>query len=331
MGWFWRGDAMRRRDFIARVAGSAAAWPLVARAQQVMPLIGFLGSASPDLYAHLIDAYRQGLTEAGYDDGRNVTIDFRWAESQYDRLPALAADLVRRRVAVITAAAFPAAVAAKGATTSIPIVFSLGVDPVEFGLVASLNRPGGNITGVANLNLELGAKQLEVLRELAPTATVAALLINPTNPNAQAQVKTVQGAAGNLGLRVDVLHASSERDFDTVIAAVRQSRAAGLVIGADLFFVSRAAHLGALMGREGVPAIMQSREFVVAGGLMHYGSSITDAYRRVGVYTAECSKARSPPTCRCSNPLKLNWSPISRPPKHWGLMCRRRCSPAPMR
>ena len=193
MGWFWRGDAMRRRDFIARVAGSAAAWPLVARAQQVMPLIGFLGSASPDLYAHLIDAYRQGLTEAGYDDGRNVTIDFRWAESQYDRLPALAADLVRRRVAVITAAAFPAAVAAKGATTSISIVFSLGVDPVEFGLVASLNRPGGNITGVANLNLELGAKQLEVLRELAPTATVAALLINPTNPNAQAQVKTVQG------------------------------------------------------------------------------------------------------------------------------------------
>ena len=157
-----------------------------------------------------------------------------------------------------------------------------------------MNRPGGNITGVANLNLELGAKQLEVLRELAPTATVAALLINPTNPNAQAQVKTVQGAAGNLGLRVDVLHASSERDFDTVIAAVRQSRAAGLVIGADLFFVSRAAHLGALMGREGVPAIMQSREFVVAGGLMHYGSSITDAYRRVGVYVGRVLKGEKP-------------------------------------
>ena len=259
-----------------------------------MPVIGFLGSASPDLYAHLIDAYRQGLTEAGYDDGRNVTIDFRWAESQYDRLPALAADLVRRRVAVITAAAFPAAVAAKGATTSIPIVFSLGVDPVEFGLVASMNRPGGNITGVANLNLELGAKQLEVLRELAPAAKVAALLINPTNPNAQAQVKTIQEAAGNLGLRVDVLHASSERDFDTVIAAVRQSRAAGLVIGADSFFVSRAAYLGALMGREGVPAIMQSREFVVAGGLVHYGSSITDAYRRVGVYTGRVLKGEKP-------------------------------------
>jgi ABC-type uncharacterized transport system substrate-binding protein len=285
---------MRRREFITLIGG-AVAWPLAARAQQPpLPVIGFLGSASPDHYAHLIDAYRQGLTEAGYDDGRNVTIDFRWAESQYDRLPALAADLVHRRVAVITAGAFPAAVAAKAATTSIPIVFSLGVDPVEFGLVTSMNRPGGNITGVANLNLELGAKQLEVLRELASAATVAALLINPTNPNAQAQAKTMQGAAGNLGLRIDVLHARSERDFDPVIAAFRQSRAAGLVIGADSFLVSRATQLGALLGREGVPAIMQSREFVMAGGLLHYGSSITDAYRRVGVYTGRVLKGEKP-------------------------------------
>ena len=285
---------MKRREFVTLLGGGAV-WPLAARAQQpAMPVVGFLGSTSPDLYAHLVRAYREGLGDVGYVEGRNVAIEFRWAESQYERLPALAADLVGRRVNVITAAAFPAAVAAKAATTTIPIVFSIGVDPVELGLVASLNRPGGNATGVTNLNQELTPKQLEVLRELIPTATVMAALINPTNPNAEAHTRDLHAAARTLGLRLHSLHASSERDLDPVFERLVQLRAEGLVIGSDAFFVSRSKQLGALTLSRAVPAIYQFREFVAGGGLLSYGSSIPDAYRQVGVYTGRILRGEKP-------------------------------------
>jgi putative tryptophan/tyrosine transport system substrate-binding protein len=286
---------MKRREFLTLLGGAAAVWPLVARAQQpTMPVIGFLGSTSPDLYAHLVRAFRQGLSKMGFVDGQNVAIEFRWAESQYERLSALATDLVRRRVAVITAGGLPAALAAKAATATIPIVFSMGVDPVAFGLVASLNRPGGNVTGVTNLNLELLPKQLEVLHELVPTASAMAALVNQTNPNAESHSIELRAAARTLGLELHILHASTERDFDTVFATLVQLRAGGLVIGADAFFVSRAKQLGALTARHAVPAIYQFREFAAAGGLLSYGSSLTDAYREVGVYTGRVLKGEKP-------------------------------------
>ena len=285
---------MRRREFIT-LLGGASTWPLAVRAQQgVMPVVGFLGSTSPDLYAHVVRSYRQGLAEAGYVEGRDVAIDFRWAESQYEGLPSLARELVDRRVNVIAAGGLPAAVAAKAATTTIPIVFSIGVDPVAFGLVASLNRPGGNMTGVTNLNLELGSKQLEVLRELLPAATSMAALVNPTNPNADAHSSDLQAAARKLGIELHILHASSERDFDTVFTSLVRTRAVALVIGSDPFYVSRSKQLGALTARHAVPAIYQFREFVEGGGLLSYGSSITDAYRLVGVYTGRILRGEKP-------------------------------------
>jgi putative ABC transport system substrate-binding protein len=285
---------VRRREFLG-VLGCVAAGSLPVGAQQpAMPVIGFLGSTSPDLYAHLVRAYQRGLSEVGFVDGRNVVIEFRWAESQYDRLPALAAELVRRQVAVITAGAFPAALAAKAATKTIPVVFSIGVDPVGFGLVTSMNQPGGNLTGVTNLNLELGPKQLEVLRELVSTTKIAALLVNPTNPNAQAQANDVQVAARTLGLDLHVLHASTDGDIDAAFATLARLRVGALVIGADAFLLSRSEHLGALTASHAVPAVYQFREFAVAGGLMTYGSSITDAYRLVGVYTGRILKGDKP-------------------------------------
>jgi putative ABC transport system substrate-binding protein len=286
---------VKRREFITLLGGAATAWPVAARAQQrAMPVIGFLGSASPDGYVHMVRAYRQGLSAVGVVDGRDATIEFRWAESQYNRLPLLAAELVDRQVAVITAAALPAAAAAKAATRTIPIVFSIGVDPVEFSLVTSMNRPGGNLTGVTNLNQELGPKQLEVLRELVPAAKIAALLVNPSNPNAEAHAKEVQSAALTLGLELHVLHASTDGDLDAAFATLPRLGAGALVIGADSFFVSRSEHLGALTARHAVPAVYQFREFVAAGGLMSYGSSITDAYRLVGDYTGRILKGDKP-------------------------------------
>ena len=283
-----------RREFIT-LLGGVSTWPLAVRAQQgVMPVVGFLGSTSPDLYAHVVRSYRQGLAEAGYVEGRDVAIDFRWAESQYEGLPALARELVDRRVNVIAAGGLPAAVAAKAATTTTPIVFSIGVDPVAFGLVASLNRPGGNMTGVTNLNLELGSKQLEVLRELLPAATSMAALVNPTNPNADAHSSDLQAAARKLGIELHILHASSERDFDAVFTSLVRTRAGALVIGSDPFYVSRSKQLGALTARHAVPAIYQFREFVEGGGLLSYGSSITDAYRLVGVYTGRILRGEKP-------------------------------------
>jgi putative ABC transport system substrate-binding protein len=285
---------MRRREFITLFGGAVAAWPLAARAQQpAMPVIGFLGSASPNLWAGRVRAFRQGLGETGYVEGRNVTIEYRWADGQYDRLPALAADLVRRQVAVI-AANNPAALPAKAATTTIPIVFTVGLDPVAVGLVASLNRPGGNLTGTTSLNVEIGPKRLELLHELIPAATVVALLVNPANPNAETLSRELEAAARTLGLKLHVLHASTERDFDTVFATLARLRASALVIGPDALFNSRSEQLAALTLRHRVPTITQYREFAAAGGLMSYGGSITDTFHLVGVYTGRILKGEKP-------------------------------------
>lgn len=266
---------MRRREFISLLGGVAAAWPLMVRAQQTMPVIGFLGSSSPDLYAPAVRAFRQGLSEIGYVEGRNVAIEFRWANGQNDLLPALAADLVRRQVSVIAApGSTPAALAAKAATVTIPIVFQVGIDPIAAGLVTSLARPGGNITGVTNINTELVSKRLELLRELVPKATIVALLVNPTSPEITEVVsRDLQSTARTLGLQLHVLNASSDRDFDTVFATLAQLRVGALVIAPDAFFISRGEQLGVLTARHAVPAITQFREFAAAGGLMSYGGS----------------------------------------------------------
>ena len=285
---------MKRREFITLVGGTVATWPRAVRAQQpAMPVIGFLNSASPDTYVQPLWAFRQGLAESGYTEGRNVAIEYRWAEGQNDRLRALAADLVRRQVAVI-AANGPAAMPAKAATTTIPIVFAAGFDPVEVGLVASLNRPGGNVTGATMLNVEVGPKRLELVHELVPTTTIFALLVNPTNPNAESLANRMQAAARILALHLHVLHASTEGDFDAVFAAIGQVRAGALVIGPDPFFNSRIERLAALAIRHAVPAIYQYREFAAAGGLMSYSGSITDSYRQTGVYVGRILKGEKP-------------------------------------
>jgi ABC-type uncharacterized transport system substrate-binding protein len=286
---------MRRRKFITLLGSAAVAWPLAARAQQpALPVVGFLQSASPVQFAGRVRAFRQGLSEAGYVEGRNVTIEFRWAEGRNDRLPALAADLVRRQVTVI-ATNGPAAVAAKAVTTTIPIVFFSGGDPVKRGLVASLNRPGGNLTGFSMLVIETVPKKLALLHEVVPTARTIALLINPTNPTlAEAQTKYGEAAARALGLRLHIMHASTERDFEMVFARLAQMKTGGLVIGGDALFASRREQLGALAVRHAVPAIYQYREFAEAGGLMSYGSSATDAYRLIGVYTGRILKSERP-------------------------------------
>ncbi len=285
---------MKRRAFIAGLGG-AAAWPLVARAQQpAMPVVGFLGTRASGDDPQLLTAFRRGLKEAGYVEGQNVAIEYRFAENQYDRLPALAADLVRHQVAVI-AANGRAAQAAKEATATIPIAFVAGFDPVEVGLVASLNRPGGNITGVSILDVELGPKRLQLLHELVPTATVVGVLVNPTDSaRAETTSKELQAAAHTLGLQLHVLHASTDRDFEPVFARLVELRAGGLVIGGEPFFNSRSEQLGALTVRHAVPAIYQLRAFAAAGGLVSYGGSLTDAYRLVGVYTGQILEGAKP-------------------------------------
>ena len=285
---------MRRREFIALLGGAAIAWPLAVRAQQPMPVVGFLASASPDQSANQLRAFHQGLSETGHVEGRNVAIEYRSSDGQDDRWPALAADLVRRRVAVIALGGLPAALAAKAATTTVPIVFQMGVDPVQAGLVASLSRPGGNLTGVSNLGAELGPKRLELLREMVPTATVFALLVNPDNPNTETFTKEMQAAARALGVQLHVLQANTERDFDSVFARLVQLRAGGLVIGTTGLFLRLREQLGALTVRHAVPAIFQYREFAAAGGLMSYGGNFTDAYRVVGVYTGRILKGAKP-------------------------------------
>jgi len=286
---------MKRRTFIT-LLGGAAAWPLGAFAQQpALPVIGFLNSASGDLFRQFVRAFHQGLSETGYVEGRNVAVEYRWAEGQYERLPALAADLVRRQVKVIAATGGnPSALAAKAATTTIPIVFNMGDDPVKAGVVASLNRPGGNLTGVSMLNTELQQKQLEVLHELIPSATNVGLLINPTGPNTESVSTLAQAAARALGLQLHIVHASTEPDLDAVLARLQQLQVGALMIGPDPFFTSRLQQLAALSIRHSMPAIYSNREFPVAGGLMNYGISITDVYRMIGVYTGRLLKGEKP-------------------------------------
>jgi putative ABC transport system substrate-binding protein len=284
---------VKRRAFIA-LLGGAASWPLAARAQQpTMPVVGFLASVSPDTYAHVVAAFRQGLDEAGYIEGHNVAIEYRWAEGQYDRLAQLAADLVHRQVTVILAGGTPAALAAKAATTTIPIVFEHGSDPVQIGLVASLSRPGGNVTGVTNLNITMDAKRLEVLHELLPTAVVACL-VNPTNPQRANQLQEMQTAARTLAVELRVLTASTEREFDAAFAAITQQRAHALLIAGDAFFSAAREQLVVLAARHGVPAVYPWREAAVAGGLMSYGSSLADTYRQAGVLAGRILKGAKP-------------------------------------
>jgi putative ABC transport system substrate-binding protein len=289
---------MKRRDFIALLGGAAASpllSPRAAHAQQPMPVVGILRSGSPDVIAEQrIQVFRRGLSERGYVEGQNVALEFRWAEDKFDRLPEMATDLVRRRVSVIAVTGVPAVMAAKAATTTIPIVFNFGGDPVKLGLVASLARPGGNITGITTLGLELEPKRLELMRELIPAASTMALLVNPATPNAEIITREVQAAANTLGLQLHVLHARTERDVDTVFATFSQLRAGALVVGNDGLFINRPEQMGALALRHAVPAIFQFRQFAAAGGLMSYGGSLTDQDRQIGVYVGRILKGEKP-------------------------------------
>ncbi len=287
---------MRRRDFITLLGGAAMAWPLKASAQQpAMPVIGFLNPASASTYAPFLAAFRRGLKEAGYIEGSNVAIEYRWADGRYDRLPGLAAELVRRQVAVIAATGgdIPA-LAAKLTTATIPIVFDTTTDPVKMGLVADLNRPGGNLTGVSLLTVELMPKRLELLSAVAPDASVIAFLVNPTAPGAESEARDAQAAARATKRQIVVLNASSEYDLDTAFAIAVQLRAGGLVTRGDVFFNSRREQLVALAARHAIPAIYIRREFVAAGGLMSYGGDLTDAYRLVGIYTGRILSGDKP-------------------------------------
>jgi putative ABC transport system substrate-binding protein len=283
---------MNRRHLLS-LLGGAAAWPVAARAQETaMPVVGFLHSQSPASYSAILTVFRQTLKEAGFVEGSNVAIEYRWANNQFDQLPALAADLVRRQAAVIVAGGTAApALAAKAATTTIPIVFAYDGDPVQVGLVSSLNRPGGNLTGVTNLGGELGPKRVELLHELVPMATIIALLVNLTNPNAETLSRDAQAAARTLGLRLHVLHASTDRELDAVFSSLAELRAGALIIGA---FTSHSEYLAALALRHAMPTIFQFRDFAVVGGLMSYGGSITDSYQKVGVYTGRILKGEKP-------------------------------------
>ena len=286
---------MLRREFITLVGSAAAAWPLAARAQQpAMPVIGLLGSATASGWARQISAFHQGLRDSGYVEGRNVVIEARWADNQYDRLPAMATELVQRQVALIVACSTPAASAAKAATATIPIVFTTTSDPVQIGFVASLNHPGGNLTGATMRSVEVGAKLLELLREAIPKAKIIALLVNPTNPQTGTLIRNLQAAARTFGLELHVLNAGTESEFDTVFATLDQLRADGLIIGSDVLFTTRSEQLASLTVQHTMPAIFQDRAFAAAGGLMSYGGSVTDPYRQAGVYTARILKGEKP-------------------------------------
>jgi ABC-type uncharacterized transport system substrate-binding protein len=292
------GVGMKRREFVS-LFGAAVTWPLVARAQQpTLPVVGFLSAASPDQFTHVVRAFRLGLSEAGYVEHKNVAIEYRWAENQYDRLPALAADLVGRRVDVIaTGSNVIAALAAKAATATIPIVFLAGGDPVKTGLVTSLNRPGANLTGVTTLNVEIGPKRFEVLRELSPAATAMAVLINPNNhPDVvQAQLTQAEVLAGPLRLQmIHVLQATTERDLNDAFSTAVQRGAGGVVITPDQLFLGQSEQLAALAMRYALPAISPYREFVAAGGLMSYGGNHIEQYRLVGIYVGRILKGEKP-------------------------------------
>jgi putative tryptophan/tyrosine transport system substrate-binding protein len=281
---------VNRRAFITLLAGAAASWPLAARAQQAaMPVVGFLHPSSPDAYR--LRAFRQGLKDAGFTEGENVTIEYRWADDQIDRLPALAADLVQRRVAVIAAGAIPSVRAAKMATTTIPIVFVLAEDPVRLGVVTSLARPGGNLTGINFLSTELAAKRLELLRELVPGAARMAVLVNPANSTtAESTLRGMEPAARAMGLQIQVLNASSSREIDAVFATLASERPDAIVVGTDTFLIDRRVQLALQAMLHKLPATYPVRDFAEVGGLMSYGASLGDAYRHVGVYTGRILK-----------------------------------------
>jgi putative ABC transport system substrate-binding protein len=288
-------DELKCRDFITLLGGAAATWPLAARAQQpAMPVIGFVGSRSLEDSVALVAAFRKGLGETGFSEGRNVTIEFHWAEGHYDRLPALAADLVRRQVTVIVTVGDPSVLAAKAATASIPIVFVAGVDPLRYGLVASINRPGGNVTGVSVLSEVLEPKRLELLRELVPTAAAVAMLVNPRNRRTEFDTKNVQAAAGSMGLQFIVLNASTESEIAAAFANLVQQGAGALIVGADPFLISQSEQLAALAAHHAIPAVHAYREFAAAGGLMSYGPSLADAYRQAGIYTGKILMGAKP-------------------------------------
>ena len=286
---------MKRREFIT-LLGGAAAWPLAARAQQpAMPVIGFLHSASPGPFINLVVAFRQGLSETGYIEGQNVIIDLRWAEGQNDRLPELAADLVRRQVTVIAAAGIPATFAAKAATSTIPIAFLAGVDPVEFGIITSLNRPGGNITGIAILTADLAGKRLQLLHELVPAVAVIGLLVNPTDRAAtESEARNLQNAARSLGLQLHILPASTPVQIDSAFETLVALRAGALVVSTDPLFTNQRAQIVALAARHTVPTIYVWREFAAAGGLMSYGTDLADTYRQAGIFTGKILKGAKP-------------------------------------
>jgi ABC-type uncharacterized transport system substrate-binding protein len=285
---------MRRRNFIAGLASTTAVWPIAARAQQpAMPVIGFLNTGSSQSLTHLAAAFRQGLSETGYVEGKNVAIEYRWAEGRYDRLPAMASDLVRRQVAVI-AGNSPAAVAAKALTKTIPIVFSTGTDPIALGFVDSLNQPGGNLTGIYFFSADMEGKRLGLLHELVPAATSVAVLLNPTYPNFDVQIKEVQEAAHKLGQQIQILRASTGQEIEAAFASMAQWQARALLVGADAFFNNQHSQIVALATRYAVPTIYEQREFAEAGGLVSYGTSLTNAYRQVGNYAGRILKGEKP-------------------------------------
>jgi putative ABC transport system substrate-binding protein len=286
---------IRRREFLSTLCSVAVAWRLAARAEEAMPVIGFLSAASSGPFAHFAAAFRQGLQAVGYIEGKNVAVDYRWAEGQYDRLPELATDLVRRNVAVIAATGGNASgLAAKAATVTTPIVFIHALDPVKAGFVASLNRPGGNATGIYLFTSALEPKKLELLHELVPKAVVIGVLVNPRNPNAEAVSKNLQAAAGKLGVQIYVVNAATEYEFGAAFATLVQQRAGALIVTADPFFNTRREGLVTLAAREGIPAIYEWREFPAAGGLMSYGTILADAYRQAGVYVGRILKGEKP-------------------------------------
>jgi len=322
---------MRRRAFIAGL-GTAAAWPMLARAQQAAtPVIGYLGSQSADIdYKNVTVPFLQGLKETGYVEGQNIAVEYRWAENKFDRLSVLAADLVRRRVAVILASGAPAALAAKVATISIPIVFSVGADPVALGLVASLNRPGANVTGSANLATELAPKRLQLLRELIPNAARFGGLVDPANPNTPLIIPDLQAAARTLGLQLVVANARTESDLEMAFTTLSQERVGAVLVGNGTFFGRRTEQLAALAARHALPAIFPYREYVLAGGLMSYGSSIGYLYHHAGILTGRILKGEKPADLPVEQVTKIELS-ISRPPKRSASPSRKHCWRLPTR